>query len=108
MNRNDTSTIFKAQTRMLPIKNNYKTKYKDLICRGCKAESETQQHVLQECVAIHNDTKVDPTDYFTEDLNVLKKAAQNIQFVLQRIQQSDVPSAHPSLMVKPGTRAHTR
>ena len=90
---------------MLPIKNNYRTKYKDLICRGCKADSETQQHV-----AIHkdNNTKVDPTDYFTDDLNVLKKAAQNIQFILQRIEQSDVPSAHPSLIVQPGIRAHTR
>ena len=41
MNRNDTSTIFKARTRMLQIKNNYKTKYKDILCRGCKADSET-------------------------------------------------------------------
>ena len=77
MNRNDTSIIFKAQTRMLPIKNNYKTKYNDLICRVCKANSETQQHVLQECIEIHknNDTKVEPSEYFSDDLQVLKKGS---------------------------------
>ena len=42
---------------MLPIKNNYRTKYKDLICRGCKAENETQQHVLQTCKEIHKNNK---------------------------------------------------
>ena len=95
---------------MLPIKNNYKSKYKDLICRGCKADSETQQHVLQECVAIHksNDTKVKPTDYFTDDLKVLKKVVHNIQLAIQRIEQSDMPTAPPNLTVQPGIRANTR
>jgi hypothetical protein len=75
MNRNETSILFKAQTRMLPIKNNYRTKYKDLVCRGCKAENETQQHVLQMCKEIHknNNIKVYPTDYFSEDIEVLTK-----------------------------------
>jgi hypothetical protein len=110
MNRKETSILFKAQTRMLPIKNNCRTKYKDLIRRGCKAENETEQHVLQMCKEIHknNNIKVDTTDYFSEDIEVLKKTAQNIQFILQRIEQSDVPTAQQSLSVQPGTRDTAR
>ena len=95
---------------MLPIKNNYQTKHKDLICKGCKAENETQQHVLQTCKEIHknNNTKVDPTDYFSEDIEVLKKTAQNLQVILQRIEQSDIPTAQQIPSVQPGTRDTTR
>ena len=41
---------------MLHVKNNYKNAYKDLTCRACQKENETQEHVLATCPAIHNDT----------------------------------------------------
>ena len=50
------STIFEARTRMLHVKNNYKNAYKDLTCRACQKDYETQEHVLATCPAIHNDT----------------------------------------------------
>ena len=76
LNREQASTIFKARTRMLPVKNNYRGQYKDNICRGCKAEIETQQHVLENCQNIHknNEIKVPSSQYFTEDIHTLKRA----------------------------------
>ena len=48
LNRYQVSTIFKAITRMLDIKHNFRGKYSDNICRGCGTTEETQEHVLNE------------------------------------------------------------
>ena len=96
---------------MLRVKNNYKSKYQDLKCRGCKAENETQQHVLQEFKEIHKDdeTKVKPSNYFSDDIQILKKTVTNIQFILHRIEQSDVlTAAQLSPTVQPGIRDYTQ
>ena len=54
LTRKQVSTIFKARTRMLPIKNNYKTAYiTNKECRACGTEEETQNHVLQNCKELH-------------------------------------------------------
>ena len=50
MTRTQASTIFKARTRMLDIKQNYKNKYPNPICRMCNIEPETQTHILEKCV----------------------------------------------------------
>ena len=110
LNREQTSTIFKARTRMLPVKNNYRNQHKDNICRGCKAERETQQHVLQYCKQIHkNDTtKVPSSHYFTEDIQTLTKASENILLILEGLVQSDVQDALTGINAQPGIRTHTR
>ncbi len=46
LNRHQVSTIFKARTRMIDVKNNFRGKYPDIKCRGCNNENETQTHVL--------------------------------------------------------------
>ena len=56
LNRYQVSTIFKARTRMLDVKNNFRGKYNDNICRGCGITEETQEHV-NECTGIHNNQK---------------------------------------------------
>ena len=53
LTRKQASTIFKARTRMVKVKGNYKNGYHDLSCRACKHPCETQTHVLQECKALH-------------------------------------------------------
>ena len=95
---------------MLPVKNNFRNKYKDIICRGCKAEIETQQHVLENCPEIHKDNTsiVLITHYFTEDIQTLKKASKNILLILERLVQSDVPIALTSNDARPGIRTRTR
>ncbi len=39
------SLLFKARTRMLDVKNNFRNKYKDNNCRRCGQTLETQKHV---------------------------------------------------------------
>ena len=96
--RNETSTIFRARTRMLDIKNNFKGKYinhkcnncKDnekcfncqekLKCRACNQVTETQEHVLNECETLHPGpgTKVSTEDIFKEDPKTLRTIAHLI------------------------------
>ena len=57
LTRKQASTIFKARTRMLKVKNNYKNGFPDLICKACGVENETQSHVLYEC---KNSTLISP------------------------------------------------
>ena len=49
LGRTQASTIFKACTKMLQVKNNYKNAHKNLTCRACQKENETQEHVLTAC-----------------------------------------------------------
>ena len=92
MTRIQTSMIFKARTRMLDIKENFRGKYKDNLCRGCNATIETQAHVLYECTVIHKEeaTKVALDDIFTEDMEKMKKASANIIRVLSILTKGDV------------------
>ena len=68
LTRNEVSTIFKARTRMLDVKANYKNKYQDLQCRLCGKEDETQEHVLAKCEKTEQTKhQVHTEDIFTED-----------------------------------------
>ena len=86
----DASSIFQARTRMLEIKSNFKKKYEnDMLCRACGTDVETQRHVFEECKKIHEDgsTKIRSDDYFSDDTETLKKAANNIQRSLQVLEK---------------------
>ena len=48
-NRMDANTIFRARTRMLKIKANYRNMHQDMTCRLCKEPEENQEHVLETC-----------------------------------------------------------
>ena len=110
LNRIQASNIFKARTRMLPVKNNYRGQYKDNICRGCKAEIENQQHVLENCLEIHknNEIKVPTSHYFTENVQTLTKASENILLIFDILAQSDVTDAPTGNTSRPGNRTNTR
>ena len=89
MTRSQASIVFKARSRMLECKGNYKNKYKGSItCRACQKEEETQQHILSECTAIHekNDTKVTIEEIFTEETNELKQTVEKIQLILTKLE----------------------
>ena len=72
------STILKARTRMLDVKNNFRGKYNDHICRGCGTTEETQEHVLSKCTGIHNnqESKVQLQEIFDENTEKLKGKAE--------------------------------
>ena len=56
---------------MIKVKGNYKNVNKNLLCRACKTEVETQAHVLKDCPEIHKDdiTKGKKEDIFKEDIH---------------------------------------
>ena len=96
MTRYDTSIIFKARTRMLDIKNNFRGKYRDLKCRACGEEDETQEHVLGRCRGIHREdkTRVENEEIFSEDITELKDTAGKIRRILTKL-SAEHENAHP-------------
>ena len=62
-------------------KNNFKKGCKnDLLCRFCKKETETQEHILQTCPEIRErcGQTIEYKEIFQEDVEELKKAANFI------------------------------
>ena len=95
LNRYQVSTIFKARTRMLDVKN------KDNICRGCGTTEETQEHVLNECTGIHNnqESKVQLQKIFDENTEQLKGKAEKIDHIMTKLTKSGVV---PKEVMQPG------
>lgn len=87
LTRVQASTIFKARTRMLPVKDNYKNRHPEHTCRACGAARETQQHVLEDCPTLHpnGEYKVVKDQLFSDNTNNLKKLSGNILMVLQQL-----------------------
>ena len=87
LNRNETSIIFKARTRMARTKMDYKNMHRDHICRKCKKEEETLKHVLQECQTIHTDekSKVKWERIYSNNINELKDIAGKIKKIITEI-----------------------
>ena len=88
--RKQTSLIYRARTRMLKCKGNYKNGYPDQKCRMCKQENETQTHILEECPAIHlnENTKIPKPQLFTEDTCTLRTIASKIDQIMIKIEES--------------------
>ena len=74
---------------MLHVKNNYKNAYKNLACRACQKETETQEHVLAACPAIHKDntTTVEKYEIFMENHKELAKTAEKIAAVIKKLEK---------------------
>ena len=87
LTRIQASTIFKARTRMLDVKNNFRGKYNTIQCRLCKANTETQEHILEECPIIHKNNElpiIRKSDFFsTTDTDTLKQTANTIQKIMK-------------------------
>lgn len=84
LGRDQASLIFKCRTRMLEVKNNFRGMHRDLLCRVCKQNEETQKHVLEECEIIHitNENIVTNTDVFSNDSTVLAGTATKVKKVM--------------------------
>ena len=86
LDRKTASTIFKTRTRMIDVKANYKNKYKDQICRLCKKENETQQHVLTECVITRNNNLNIDYDMLSAYSHIITKSvARKIEKILEML-----------------------
>jgi len=89
LTRTEASTIFKARTRMLDVKNNYRGKYNDTKCRKCDAETETQEHILEECPGIHKDnsTKATRNDIFQDEHTKLRATVEKITVIMRKLDE---------------------
>ena len=87
LTRPQASTIFKARSRMLPVKNNFRNKHQTQTCRACGNHTETQQHVLEECEVLHlvGEFKVYSNEIFSNNTNNLKTTATNIKCILDQL-----------------------
>ena len=87
LSRNECSTILKARTRMIKVKNNYKNMFRDNICRLCKQGDETQEHILERCPELHRDSSTIVTYdlIFSEETDKLKEGAKRIQHIQREI-----------------------
>ena len=98
LKRTEASIIFKARTRMLDIKENYRGKYTDNKCRLCKDEVETQEHILENCRIIHNNetTKITTTEIFDEDIEILISTVTKINNIMRQLDQVELPPKRSS------------
>ena len=87
LTRKQTSLIFKARTRMIKVKGNYKNGHPDLTCRMCGEREESQVHILEECPEMHKDNaiKVPKHQLFNENTSTLRQVANNLEIILEKL-----------------------
>ena len=90
LTRNQTSIIFKARTRMLKMKANYKNGNSNLTCRACGKAEETQTHVLEECSTINKEQpSITKEMIFTTSVKELKTTTGIIEKRLEILDNSE-------------------
>ena len=92
LTRRQATHIFKARARMLHIKNNMRGAYKEnMTCRLCNTEIETQEHILSECIKLHqgnNQLRTNTDEIYTEDLDTLKRTANKIIQIMEEVKKT--------------------
>ena len=106
LTRKQASTIFKARTRMLNVKNNYRNNYQNTECRMCKNATETQKHIQEECPQIHweNTLKTTESEIFNTDLQTLREASKKITSIMEQMDKA-TNKTKPN---KPQTNPHQK
>ena len=85
--RNQVSTIFKARTRMITVKANYKNGHTNIKYRLCGNHDETQKHIFEECELLNNETLIITKEMiFNENIKAL---IQTEQWISQRMKKLD-------------------
>ena len=106
LGRTRASTIFKARTRMLQVKNNYKNAHKNLSCRACQKDNETQEHVLTACPVIHNNpnNKIEKYELFSKNPDDQKLTYQKLTTIMMKL---NLCSSWNKSVERPGTSGYT-
>ena len=86
------SAIFKARTRMINVKDNFRGNQEDLTCRFCRNCDETQEHVLSQCGNIHYDESTKVYNVFNDDINQLRLHAKSIIIIENLIKNHNTTS----------------
>lgn len=96
LTRKQVSIIFKARSRMIKVKNNFRSHFEnrrngpnDIKCRACNQDNETQHHILNECNVIHRNEnlKTDENEYFSENIVTVRKAAKKIIKIMEKLEE---------------------
>ena len=82
--KEEAQLIFKLRCRMTNLKCNFKGNYDTLECRVCKIEEENQEHVINKCKKLNEDTEeLDYKKIFngtvTEKLRIARKFKINFE-----------------------------
>ena len=101
-NRMDANIIFRARTRMLKVKANYRNMYQDMTCRLCNETEESQEHVLEEC---KNEIrtklgKITTQDIFEENTEKLTATASSIRKIMELLQSSSPEQDRPARQIR--------
>ena len=75
LSKSDKCLLFRARTRMLPCKANFKSAYNNIICDYCKLYEDDQTHILNCPITSVNPQKYDNMSLFSKDCDVLKDVA---------------------------------
>ena len=86
LTRQQASTIFKARTRMLPVKN-YRNKHRNHTCRACGIPAETPKQVLEDCDVLQpvGECKVYNKEIVSDNPNKLRTTATSIQNIMDQL-----------------------
>ena len=90
---------FQARSRYIPVKCNFKFGQKDLKCRQCCNEDETQQHIMT-CPALEDNTlsttiTPDYNELFSDDIKKIAIIARILKSKLKMLFNNiPKPSAH--------------
>ena len=90
LSRIEVSAIFRARTRMIKVRNNYKAGLSTLQCRACRLTNETQKHVFEECPVLHSnnkESKINSNELVENDKTALKRTAWKIIRIEKRINE---------------------
>ena len=81
--------IFKARYRMLPLKCNFKGKYKDQACPRCSSELDNEKHLIEHCSAFNSIRIKYPNmshdDLFSNDSSLITNIAQYLEAINPQI-----------------------
>ena len=90
LTRKQTSLIYKARTRMLKVKGNYKNGYPDLKCRFCKKVEENQKHILEDCMVLHQNQAISVPAHllFSEDTDTLREISKKLEKIIEKLDET--------------------
>ncbi len=84
--RTQCSSIFKARARMLKVKSNYKANYRDLKCRWCEKEIETQHHIIDRCPSFNTTgNQLNHNTIFEDSKRNVTETAKKLQNIINKL-----------------------
>ena len=92
--------FFSARCRMIDIRCNFKNGNSDLMCRKCRKEPESQQHILQCPEIIKTPNNIEYDDLFKKDLDKLIAAGKLLMLCFNLV--INMPNVHNSALRRVG------